>query len=152
MQMEKLKTLGLVLSISAMTACAAGLSSTVTAGTFDGSQSILCSSVDVFECDIGAECMRVSATDIDAPQFFRIDFSKKTIVASREGDRTQTTEIERMKTIDGKLILQGMEDGKDEVKDGLGWTLAIMQGTGAMVLTASGEQAGFVIMGACTTL
>ena len=53
---------------------------------------------------------------------------------------------------DGKLILQGAEDGVEGVRDGLGWTLAISEEIGRMVLTASGDNVGFVIFGACTPL
>ncbi len=48
----------------------------------------------------------------------------------------------------GKLILQGAEDGYDKMRDGLGWTMAISEENGQVVLTASGEQVAFVIFGA----
>ena len=54
--------------------------------------------------------------------------------------------------VDSKLILQGAEDGVEGVRDGIGWTLAIAQDTGKMVLTASGDAVAFTIFGACTTL
>jgi len=57
-----------------------------------------------------------------------------------------------MELIDGKLILQGAEDGVEGVRDGVGWTMAIAQETGKAVLTASGDQVGFVVFGACTPL
>ena len=57
-----------------------------------------------------------------------------------------------MNRIDGKLILQGVEDGEEGVRDGLGWTMAISEDSGDMVLTGSGDQVGFVIFGACTPL
>jgi hypothetical protein len=47
------------------------------------------------------------------------------------------------------LILQGAEDGYKEVRDGTGWSMAISEETGKMVLTESGNQVGFVIFGAC---
>ena len=53
------------------------------AGDFDGSQPLLCASMDIIECDAGAECFRVTAQSINAPQFLRIDFKKKSIRATR---------------------------------------------------------------------
>ena len=50
------------------------------------------------------------------------------------------------------MILQGTEDGLEQVRDGLGWTAAITMDTGIMSLTASTDGAGFVIMGACRPL
>ena len=37
------------------------------------------------------------------------------------------------------LVLQGAQDGLKDVRDGVGWTVAIMEDTGRMVLTASGD-------------
>ncbi len=51
--------------------------------------------------------------------------------------------------VDGKLILQGAEDGYQSVRDGLGWTIAIAEDTGRVVMTASGDQVAFVVFGAC---
>jgi hypothetical protein len=51
--------------------------------------------------------------------------------------------------LDGKLILQGAEDGIENVRDGLGWTAAISEETGKFILTASGEEVAFVVFGAC---
>lgn len=46
---------------------------------------------------------------------------------------------------DGKLILQGMEDGR-------GWSLVIVEETGKMSAAIAGSQVGFVVSGNCTTL
>ena len=72
--------------------------------------------------------------------------------AERVGGGTKVSQIERSETVDGKLMLQGAEDGVEGVRDGLGWTLAIGQETGKMSLTASGDEVGFVIFGACTAI
>jgi len=53
---------------------------------------------------------------------------------------------------DGELILQGAEDGYENMHDGLGWTMAISEATGQVVLTGSGEQVAFVVFGACLPL
>jgi len=62
----------------------------------------------------------------------------------------RSTHIERVERVDGKLILQGAEDGLEGVRDGLGWSMATSEDTGRFVLTGSGDQVGFVIFGACT--
>jgi hypothetical protein len=54
-----------------------------------------------------------------------------------------------MEHIEGKVVLQGAEGGIAGVRDGLGWTLAISEETGRAILTASGEEVGFVVFGAC---
>ncbi|UCD58012.1 MAG: hypothetical protein JSV16_02545 [Candidatus Hydrogenedentota bacterium] len=120
------------------------------AGDFDGSKPLICAVIEVVECGPGGECQRVSVEEVGIPRFVRIDFEKKTISgASGSGDARSTT-IERMEHVDGKLILQGAEDGVEGVRDGLGWTMAIAGDTGTFVLTASGDAVGFVAFGAST--
>jgi len=91
----------------------------------------------------------VTAESADLPQFLKVDFENETITRAMGGEGKQVTDIERMERVDGKLILQGAEDGVENVRDGLGWTFAISEETGKAILTASGEQAAFVVFGAC---
>jgi hypothetical protein len=58
--------------------------------------------------------------------------------------------IERREVVDGRLILQGTEDGFEGVPDGIGWRLSIDETSGDMVLTGSGADVAFVIFDACT--
>ena len=120
------------------------------AGDFDGSKPLLCAFMDIIECSDGGECMEVTPESINAPRFIEIDFKRKKISGTRAGGEKATTEIKNTERIDGKLILQGMENGQENVRDGLGWSLAIQEDTGKMVLTGSGDGAGFVVFGACT--
>ena len=144
--MNTLKVIGVVLLGMWLTPYAA------VAGDFDGSQPLLCASMDIIECDAGGECFRVTAESISAPQFLRVDFKKKKIRAAGPSQDERTTMIERMERVDGKLILQGAEDGIEGVRDGLGWSLAIAEETGKLVLTGSGDEVAFVVFGACTPL
>lgn len=122
------------------------------ASGFDGSQPLLCASATVIECLPIEGCRLVAAEDVAAPNFMRLDFSAKTLTSSGAGGSGKSSVIERSDSVDGKLILQGAEDGLEGVRDGVGWTLAISQDTGRMVLTASGDDVAFTIFGSCTTL
>ena len=82
--------------------------------------------------------------------FMRLDFSAKTLTSPGAGANGKSSAIERSETVDGKLILQGAEDGMEGVRDGLGWTLAIDENTGKAVLSVSLRGAAFVVFGACT--
>ena len=121
-----------------------------TAGDFDGSKSLLCTPINIAECGPGADCRQTTAEAINLSQFLVIDFKEQLITPTRESGRTNVSRIKKMEHIDGKLILQGMEDGRADEKDGLGWTASISEETGKLVLTASGDQVAFVIFGACT--
>lgn len=118
------------------------------AADFDGSAPLLCAFTKAIECSPTEGCQEVAIEDINLRQFVHLDF--KTKMVSGTGQDTRTTQIENIEHIDGKLILQGAEDGVEGVRDGVGWTAAIMEDTGKLVLTLSGDQVGFVVFGACT--
>lgn len=126
------------------------VSPAVMAGDFDGSKPLLCAVIEVIECSPGGGCQKVKAQDIDIPRFLRINFEKKTISGRLASGEVRATMIEHMEHVDGKLILQGAEDRRQDVRDGLGWSMGISEETGDVVLTASGDQVGFVVFGACT--
>jgi len=114
------------------------------AGSFDGSRELICAAVQTAACGYGSDCITGTAEDVDFPNFIRINVKKKIISATEEFDRKVTTEIKNIERVDGQLILQGSEQGR-------GWSLALSETTGKMVMTASGDGEGFVVFGACTT-
>ena len=125
----------------------------VGAAEFDGSQPLLCSSVTVNECLPDADCERVSAISVNAPNFLRIDVKKKTISNAAADASRPPNVIESSAVLGDKLYLQGKDDGIEGVRDdGLAWSVAIDQDTGEMVLTASGSEVAFVIFGACIAI
>ena len=124
-----------------------GLEPVATAGDFDGSKPLLVSVARIMECSPVEGCKDVSADSVGLPQFVKIDFAKNTIRPARGGEDIPDTTIERTEQVDGKLILQGAEDGYVDLRDGLGWTLAISEETGRVVLTASGDGVAFVVFG-----
>ena len=119
------------------------------AADFDGSKSLLVSVIRVNECTPDGSCSEVTPASAELPQFLKIDFTNKTIRPAAGDDEMPATTIERQEVVDGKLILQGAEDGYEKMRDGLGWTMAISQETGQVVLTASGDQVAFVVFGVC---
>jgi hypothetical protein len=120
------------------------------AGDFGKADRLICAVVDVLECLPAAGCEETTAKEINLPQFFKINIKKKHIKGIRAGGTEAETPISSLQHLDGKLILQGAQDGQKDVRDGVGWTLAIMENTGEMVMTASGDMVGFVVFGACT--
>ena len=126
------------------------ISASAIAGNFDGTKELICAVMDITECGPGGKCQQVTAEDVGIPLFLKIDFKKKQISATHADGSKRSTTIERSEKVDGKLIIQGAEDGIEGVRDGVGWSLAIAEETGKIVLTASGDEVGFVIFGACT--
>ena len=142
--MNQVKIFGLTLMIICM------FSLPAMAGDFDGSKPLICAVMDLVECQPGGKCQQVTAEDVGIPHFLKINFKEKKISATHADGSKRSTTIENFEKIDGKVIIQGAEDGIEGVRDGLGWSLAIAEETGKTVLTASGDEVGFVIFGACT--
>jgi 6-phosphogluconate dehydrogenase len=120
------------------------------AGNFDGSKELICSVMDIVECQPGGKCQQVTAEEVGIPYFFYISFKDKKISSTHADGSKRVTDIERFEKVDNKVIIQGAEDGVEDVRDGVGWSAAIAEDTGKMVLTASGDDVGFVVFGACT--
>lgn len=120
----------------------------VAAADFDGSQPLLCASMQVMECTAGGGCETVTAESIGAATFFEVDAAAGSVSDAGSGERRST--IENMDHVDGKLIIQGAEDGIEGVRDGVGWSATIDENSGELVVSASGDGAAFVIFGACT--
>ncbi len=116
---------------------------------FDGSKPLLCASLDIRECDRGKACETRQAIDVNAPLFFRVNFAENRLDGRRADGTESTTAIERIENVDNKIIPQGVDDGVEGVRDGLGWSLAIAMDTGRMVLTGAGDDVAFAIFGAC---
>jgi hypothetical protein len=132
--------------------CSVIAASVAGAGDFDGTRPLLISVIRVVECTPDAACREVTPASVELPQFLKIDFANKTIGPAAADDETPVTAIERREVVDGKLILQGAEDGYEKIHDGLGWTIAISEESGQVVLTASGDQVAFVVFGASLPL
>lgn len=128
------------------------LSNTAHAGDFDGSKPLLCSVVSVIESTIDNGCSAVAPESVALPQFLKVDFEKKSVRPARESDGDRNSVIKRMEHIGGKLILQGADEGIQDVRESIGWTAAISEETGRFVLTASGNEEAFIVYGACLPL
>jgi hypothetical protein len=113
------------------------------AGDFDGSKPVICAVIETVECGAGAECQKGAARAIDIPRFLTINFNENMISGKSDDGKLRTTKIQNMKRIDGKLILQGIQNGK-------AWSMVIMEKTGDMTISTSDEQVGFIVFGACT--
>ncbi len=133
--------LAVSLSFMAMSASAADY--------FDGKKPLLCSVYQLFECDPPNACQAVTPAEIDGVSHLDIDFRKKVI--TRAGmDSPQKSSIKHVETnVDGKLIIQGVEDGQEGVRDGAGWSISIMNPEGTMVMASAHDGFAVVGLGAC---
>ena len=125
------------------------IASNTHADFYDGRSPLLCSIYQLFECDPPNDCVTVTPDQINGFSHINIDFSKK--VLTRAGvESEQKSAIRTVETnIDGKLIIQGIEDGSANIRDGAGWTMSIMNPEGTMVLSSAADGFAVVALGAC---
>jgi hypothetical protein len=127
-----------------MVICICAVWSQAGAASLDGSTTIICAFTSATECDNRNGCASTFPEDLELPQFFRVDFNNKRIVAAGqtlEGTKTGT-QINSFQRLDGQLILQGV--------DLRAWSMVISENTGMMTLSASSDYEAFVLFGVCT--
>ena len=112
------------------------------AADFDGSKPFVCTLLDLNSCTAGGNCQAETPESADIPRFLFIDVQKGAITGSRAGGELLSTKIERMRTLDDKLVLEGAEGA-------LSWTVTVSQTSGDMSLGAVGDGIGFLVFGAC---
>ena len=65
------------------------------------------------------------------------------ITGDRGDGKVLSTTVNIIEHVDGKIILQGIQNSK-------AWSMVITEATGKMTVTAADVQVGFVVFGACT--
>ncbi len=119
------------------------------AGDFDGSKPLYGTVDRILEINKFKTKDNVNPDSVGLPQDFVIDFENKIIRPSKDSLVRKTSRIERIVHIENKLILQGVEDGVENVDDGLAWSIVISKKTGTVVLSAAGDGIGYVVFGRC---
>jgi len=145
-----MQKLNLYFWITAVIVCALCLPLTAQADSFDGSQNLLCAPQVAIECGPDGKCEQAMAASVNLPNFFQVDFSSKELTAISGSENKRTSTIKSMEFLDGKMFLQGADDGIEGKRDGLAWSMSISQDTGRLVVSAAGGNEAFVIFGACT--
>jgi hypothetical protein len=112
---------------------------------YDGSVPLLCAVIEVFDCQAGGDCQHGMAESVNLPQFVKVNFAEKTLSTPEQGERTSVTAMTRIDSVDGNMILQGVEGSR-------AWSMVITKETGKMTATVSDQQVGFVVFGACIPL
>ncbi len=120
----------------------------VVVADFDGSEPLICSFGQVIECVAGSDCLAVTNDAVDAPDFVKLDFRKKQLVSTTAGEDSPASDIIVTDLIT-HLIVQGTQGSGQG--NSLGYSLSIDKATGQMAAAGAGENAGFVIFGACTS-
>ncbi len=113
------------------------------AAPFDGSQPIVCATLEVLECEAGFKCEEETVDSVDAPQFLQISVQDKTVVGTRPSGAPVNATIELVRHAEQLMFLQGVEKMR-------GWSMAINETKGKMTLAIHDDASSYVIFGACT--
>jgi hypothetical protein len=125
---------------------------TAIAADFDGSETLMCSFAKITECDDGEQCRNVTNDSVDAPDFVKLDFKKKQVVAISAGVENAPDDIDNVINLANYVVVQGVQGGAENTANSLAWSATINHDSGHVTLAAAGEKAAFVIFGACTTI
>ena len=124
----------------------------VFAGDFDGSEPLAGTVEKILEINQFKVNEDVDPDTVNLPKIFIIDFDKKIIQPSKDSLIRKISKIEHIEHIENKLMLQGIEEGVENVEDGLAWSMVISKKTGKVVLSASGYGVAYVVFGTCTEI
>ena len=123
---------------------------TAYSGDFDGFKPLVGSVNKIIQINPLRIMDNVDPDTAGLPRKFLIDFEKKIMRPSKDSLIRKTTRIDRVEHIENKLVLQGVEEGVENIDDGLAWSITISKKTGRAVLSASGEDVAYVVFGTCT--
>ena len=122
------------------------------ADDFDGTKQLSGTVEKVLEINQFKIRSDVDPDTVGLPRSFVIDFNAKTVRPSKDSLVRRISKFRHIGHIENKLILQGVEEGVENVEDGLAWSIAISKKTGKVVLSASGSGVAYVVFGTCTPI
>jgi len=118
---------------SALPATAAGL---------DGTEPVTCATSVTFDCAPYGDCIKDSPEAINLPRLIRLDLPAKKAFTKWASGEERTAEIAMFRLEGGRLVLQGVQNGN-------GWSLTVVQESGAMSLAIAGDGAAINAFGVC---
>ena len=119
------------------------------AGSYDGSSPLKGSVDKIIEINQFAIKDDVSPDTVGLPQRFIIDFKNNVVRPSEDSMVRKAIKIGHIEHLENKLVLQGVDDGVENIDDGLAWSLVISKKNGKSILAASGDGVAYVVFGTC---
>ena len=113
------------------------------ADNIENTDRLLCSTSRIIVCFEDGECIDAHPWELNIPQFVVIDAKKMTLSTTKASGENRSTPIRTLQRDNGKLILQGIEQGR-----AFGFVIDEVSG----LLTASVARDGLAVsvFGACT--
>jgi len=99
-----------------------------------------CALTKGLECLPDEGCSDWTIQEMGLPRFVRIDLNAKTIT-SLDKEVTRNSKIATVERPEGLVVMHGTEQR--------GWSMTLGEDSGALTLTAAGDNEGFIVFGSC---
>ena len=117
--------------------------SSTASAALDGSTPLVCAVTSMSECDASGQCERQNpARHPDFPSVLKINVPGRVITTAAPDSRK--TEIQSVTRLDGRLILNGGENGR-------GWAATIAEDSGRMAAGIVADDFTLALFGTCTS-
>ena len=100
-----------------------------------------CALTKAFECTSQDGCKEWTVQEMALPRFILIDLKAKTINSLDKHIPRAPTKIAVIEKLEGITALQGTEMR--------GWSMALGEESGALTLSATGDDEAFIVFGSC---
>jgi hypothetical protein len=107
------------------------------------SERIVCSPSTAVLCVETGDCFGVLPYEIDLPQFILVDARKRVLSTTKLSNRPRTTEIDNFTRQDGRILMQGIEEGR-------AYSLSIEQDLGMLTGVMAKDGVTVSVFGVCT--
>lgn len=110
-----------------------------------GVDRFICSAGSVSVCCDDGECASGLPAELDIPQFIEVDMVQKRVSTTKASGLNRASPIDNLKRVDGKLVLQGVENQR-------AYSFLIDEKTGALSAAVARDGCSVTAFGSCTPL
>ncbi len=113
------------------------------ADNIENTDRLLCSTSRIIVCFEDGECIDAHPWELNIPQFVVIDAKKMTLSTTKASGENRSTPIRTLQRDNGKLILQGIEQGR-------AFGFVIDEASGLLTASVARDGLAVSVFGACT--
>jgi len=118
-------------------------SSAALADNLEGADRLLCAPEQIMICVEEADCYPAHGSELGVPDFVIVDLKNKKMQTTKSSQQTRTTAFSNMSRTDGKIFLQGVENGR-------AFSFVINEITGSLTVALSRDGVAVAVFGSCT--
>jgi len=118
-------------------------SSAALADNLEGADRLLCAPEQIMICVEEADCYPAHGSELGVPDFVIVDLKNKKMQTTKSSQQTRTTAFSSVSRTDGKIFLQGLENGR-------AFSFVINEITGSLTVALSRDGVAVAVFGSCT--